>query len=812
MEWPSVILKILIVMSSLLFLAKISYSMTVNYVKPFSSERASPCSDMQRPCLALNEYASNSDEYFVNNTRFYFYPGIHRLDNSLILIYLYNFSFLGRPSGGQTVTIAVDSSATITWNETWNIEISSIKFALHDNFTFIMRFEHSQLVRLSNISIYGNGYSGCSSIISEESVLEFNDSTFIGINGFLGAALMMFASNTTFRGSIVFADNTATSGGSIYLTHNSTLILNGTGLIRNNTSSQEIMNRKMLSCNNIDPMREIKLSLLNNGSGGAIVGNNSYLEIYYYSNFTQNNAEWHGGAVMLNTCSLNVQGNASFVGNTALHYGGAMLLQNTNSSVNGNFFLNKNLAQRGGALSIIDGIFIINGYILFHNNYASYEGGALYISSHANFKYCGSVYSGSSNASFDAGARPLNKTEAFDAECSTDNALSFNTSITFLLNTAKFLGGSITCENASTVTFFGIVYFNESYDNAIEVDRCNMTFIGTTYFYRNSGSYAGGAILGSDSKILFSGTAHFEGNVANYVGGAIALEASKLIFKPNLNIFFILNHAKKGGVLYIRDFQCSLRSSAPIECFITIDSPSISTRNILLHFENNSAGTTGSILYGGHLDECRLYFKSITTKESDLCGCQAHGYSDNALETFMNISNITQSENKNHIPNLSSFAKEIKFCEGRTAEQSLLLYPGQQFTIPLIALGQANSSVSTTVFWETKYNYTYPRQRGEYRLSLPNNTIDDICTDVSFWLYTSDLNLQLGYLLDLDFKLYPLNPCQNLAEGLILRISVHPCPVGFDLSQADSKCVCATALKQLGIQNCYIDSKSGSVE
>ena len=88
---------------------------------------------------------------------------------------IYNFSFLGRPksigrpNGDQVVTIAVDSSASITWNESWNIKISSIRFFLYCNFTFIMKFEHSQLVQLSNISIYGNGYSGCSSIISERS-------------------------------------------------------------------------------------------------------------------------------------------------------------------------------------------------------------------------------------------------------------------------------------------------------------------------------------------------------------------------------------------------------------------------------------------------------------------------------------------------------------------------------------------------------------------------------------------------------------------------------------------------------------------
>ena len=139
--------------------------------------------------------------------------------------------------------------------------------------------------------------------------------------------------------SIGFANNTAASGGSIYLTHNSTLTLNGTSLFRNNTSnsSQEVMNyRKILSCSSVNSMREIKLTNSYYGSyhsGGAIVCNNSYLEIYHYSNFTGNIAEQHSGAMMLNTCRLNIQGIVSFVGNKALGDGGAMLLQNTNSSI-----------------------------------------------------------------------------------------------------------------------------------------------------------------------------------------------------------------------------------------------------------------------------------------------------------------------------------------------------------------------------------------------------------------------------------------------------------------------------------------------
>ena len=232
---------------------------------------------------------------------------------------------LGWPNGGQVVTIAIDPSASITWNESWNIEISSITFTLHDNFIFIMMFKYSHFVRLSDVSIYGNGYYGCSSIISEKSVLEFINSIFIGLNGFVGAALTMFASKITFRGDIIFANNTAASGGSIYLI-DSTLIFNGTSLFQNNTSSQEAMDRKILSCNHINLVREMKLSQVENGSGGAIVCHESYLEIYYYSNFTGNIAGRHGGAMMLNTCRLNIQGNTLFVENKTSSYGGAMVL------------------------------------------------------------------------------------------------------------------------------------------------------------------------------------------------------------------------------------------------------------------------------------------------------------------------------------------------------------------------------------------------------------------------------------------------------------------------------------------------------
>ena len=100
----------------------------------------------------------------------------------------------------------------------------------------------------------------------------------------------------------------------------------------------------------------------------------------------------------------------------------------------------------------------------------------------------------------------------------------------------------------------------------------------------------------------------------------------------------------------------------------------------------------------------------------------------NALvnETFLNMSNITQNED--HVPIIiSSKSKEIKICGDNTPELSLSLYPGQKFTIPLKALGQANSTVQGTFYWGRN-----PQQIGDYHLSPSFRELNDSCTDVSF--------------------------------------------------------------------------------
>ena len=210
-------------------------------------------------------------------------------------------------------------------------------------------------------------------------------------------------------------------------------------------------------------------------------------------------------------------------------------------------------------------------------------------------------------------------------------------------------------------------------------------------------------------------------------------------------------------------------------------------------------------MFRGQLDTCRLFFRN-RTEQSNLCVC--NDYSDNvdALETLMNISTV--GEHKSLALDMSLPATKIRYCEGNNRSVWLPdghryyteAYPGGKITIHLIALGQTDYPVPARIHWERYYNID-----GGHRLSLPSQIINGTCTNISFQLHS----VKFGYT---RFKLYPQNGvCQNLIHGLILRIKVLPCPLGFALLVNNSRCVCDKKLKILA-QNCYIDSNSESIK
>ena len=240
-------------------------------------------------------------------------------------------------------------------------------------------------------------------------------------------------------------------------------------------------------------------------------------------------------------------------------------------------------SESGGAIAVVNGSFITDVSTIFYNNNAHYQGGAIL------FRDVDSKLLGS---------------------------------ITFNNNTANF-GGALY-----------ILRTNISFN----VDQTENTSSAIIAFQNNIASNnLGGAIKSYKSNLTFTMSVLFEGDTAHHDGGAMSLsDTSKLVLAPRLNISFTKNLAyNNGGALYIEDFQCSLGSLVPLECFVSIQSSDPTTENdISLHFENNFAGSTGSTLYGGQLNKCRLYYRTNYT--TDKCGNRpCHGYSDDALQLFM---------------------------------------------------------------------------------------------------------------------------------------------------------------------------------
>ena len=174
-------------------------------------------------------------------------------------------------------------------------------------------------------------------------------------------------------------------------------------------------------------------------------------------------------------------------------------------------------------------------------------------------------------------------------------------------------------------------------------------------------------------------------------------------------------------------------------------------------------------------------------------------YNDNALETLMNMS--TFGEHESLVLDISSPANKIRYYERNDRSmwlqneyERIEAYPGGNFTIHLIALGQTGYPIPARIHWE-RY---YVTDSG-YRLSPPSQMM--------YRHFLSLHSVEFGYTV---FKLYSQNDgCQNLVDGLILKIEVLPCPLGFALLGSNSRCICDEKLKILA-QNCYIDI--GSIE
>ena len=771
-------LKVLIVLLAL----KVHHSLVQqsNYVKPQGN---TTCPG--DPCLTLQEYAEAASLYFVSNVDFVFIPGTHYLDFSLRLTNL-SYVHLQGDSKDNTTHVFFMPLAKITFTSCYNITLSHLSFTLtgsrigfsmmgfstvefqNSSVTLAQLIFHGTRIRFYSralffnfstiqannirvekaVSIYG------AVILVRMSTLHISGNNYFNHNivKLFGGALYSLKGNITFSGSNIFEDNTAPYGGALY-SRNSNITFSGSNLFEDNTAL----------------------------FGGAIRVDDTNINFSGESHFLRNHANQEGGAIVNYRSRILLSG-ATFKENHAYIFGGALSSSRQGSHVTiEDTSMIDNIAEgTGGAIVITNGILQFRRSNFIENNWSMAGGGGMSAINVAQLILTGDLY--------------------------------------FRNNTSNGIGGGFYVA-LSNIWVHDSIHFenNCGYDGGavlgmstkFDIDSCsNITF------ERNEATRKGGAVLNIDTTWNVKGSITFDSNLAT-MGGAMSLSGkSKLTLNEYSTMTYTNNHASQnGGAIYVNEIQsinecrtlesiafCYLPNSTKREsckrlgdCFIELnaDMPfDASNLNISVTFTNNFAAKSGSVIFGGSLDNCRLY---LGGGFQDDCGNKiGREYTDNSLQTFLVISTID-----NMTSAISSEPLRICFCNDGLpnceVNVSVNTVRGKQFTLSAVTVGQGNFTVPSSIKADFNDNY-YARISHLQRVQSTGDT----CTDLSYRVF-SDRSV-------VTLILFPDGPCRD--TGIARRevkITFLPCPDGF--VKVGSECLCDERLHTFNVI-CNVDQGS----
>ena len=361
--------------------------------------------------------------------------------------------------------------------------------------------------------------------------------------------------------------------------------------------------------------------------------------------------------------------------------------------------------------------------------------------------------------------------------------LTFTGKITFLENTASFsamVASSSSLYFNGTNNFIGNVNSAEfGTGGAIHVaSNTLLSFSGVSIFDNNS-AISGGAIHAVDNcELNFNGISNFSSNTA-IQGGAIymGINSSFSSLPNNLAVYWESNHAKLGGAIYIDDdrplsycnqLQYLIDTNIPKEkCFFQLSGQNISKGiDAKLVFKNNSAAITGSVLFGGAIDNCKLI------------GLDSY----NSGEVFDKIAHV---EYDNTNSSISSYPFRLCACENGHPQCSkdpiqVSVYPGETFQVSVLATGQRNGTYPEAVIGEIGDLLSSNANLlcSQYLLHATNN-----CTTLSYTVFALSKLVRL--------KLYANGPCSTFGNSLLVALTLnHTCPPRFTFSESERSCMC----------------------
>ena len=570
--------------------------------------------------------------------------------------------------------------------------------------------------------------------------------------------------NVIFKGIALFQNNIAyLSGGGLYAEH---LVLEFLGKVVFRTNCAALSGGGMVLYNTTTFFRNNTLMEGNvgNQSAGGIYSTVS--KMYFEGNtieFLSGVSGIHGGGIFASNSSCNFTcETVRFENNKASRFGGGMVGIGVTLIINAKeiYFLH-NTASTGGSLQVgqqlgsiwSNTVEIKNSKImLIDNNTASYAGGAFFFQ-HTQVQLQGEIIGRN--------------------------------------NQAKDRGGWLYAFE-STVTILGKIRLEEnSAESAAVLFGDRSTFVlqaRQMVFKENRATKVGGVIHIDLSDIHLFSNSVFEGNSATE-GGAIHIDGNSQlhIYKETIATFKH-NQADRGAAIFVKDFvnvkTCYFADS---ECFFEYNeflyenNPTNLAKN--LFFYNNTASISGSILFGGLLDRCRL--SGLQTVESDYVG--SYGW-------FL-ISNSMQHE-------VASFPVRMCLCVNNYHNctyqpPTMERIRGVETNVSAVVVDQSENVLHSTVI-----RAQFPEDsKGELGDNERIQTLSAKCSNLSYRFYSPNDNEKLVLYSD-D------GPCRELGiSKLVIPVHFLPCPLGFELSISNTSCICHSPLQQY-TNTCDIDTQS----
>ena len=379
--------------------------------------------------------------------------------------------------------------------------------------------------------------------------------------------------------------------------------------------------------------------------------------------------------------------------------------------------------------------------------------------------------------------------------------MSFKGACNFSHNSAGREGGAVFIANNVLLTFNGTSNFiNNSANNGgaiFAIVNTSSSFAGTSSFHSNTAIQGGAISANSNSKLTFDGNISFTNNGKNIRdsrGGAMYLASSStLSVFPYTTVCWENNFANLGGAIYELNSDplayCAMTQTAlymPMEeCFFQLPGQNIGGSFVIdvqFFFNNNSADTAGSVLYGGAIDNCTL------------TGLDPYTY---ATGEVFNM--LVQYEIVNKTSIISSDPFHICPCENNSpnctkSSKTLQIYPGETVQVSVVTVGQRNGIVPTAV--------TSRVDRGSLLHSQNVQQTTKICTTLNYTVFSQG---------DVILEMYPEGPCSTFSNKMLLHLSIRQsCPPGFSLENSSQSCVCEQIFQKY-TNHCNITNGSGQI-